>query len=68
MPQAQNGADDGSVLWAIVGFLVPLIGLILYFVWKDTKPKNAKMAGMGALVGAIANTILYATGIIRLGL
>ena len=67
MPQQRAAGDDGSFLWAVVGFLVPLIGLILYFVWKDTKPNNAKMAGMGALVGAIANTILYATGIIRFG-
>lgn len=65
--QVQNG-DDGSFLWAVVGFLFTLIGLILYFVWKDTKPNNAKMAGMGALVGFIASVILYATGIVRLGL
>jgi len=67
VPQANN-ADDGSFLWALVGFLFTLIGLILYFLWKDTKPKNAKMAGMGALVGAIASAIMYATGIIRFGL
>ena len=66
MPQ-QRADDDGSFLWAVVGFLFTLIGLILYFVWKDTKPNNAKMAGIGALVGFIASVIMYATGIVRFG-
>ncbi len=57
MPQVYNG-DDGSFIWAVVGFVFTLVGLILYFVWKDTKPKNAKMAGMGALVGVIGGFIL----------
>ncbi len=41
--------DDGSPIWAILGFLIPLVGFILWIVWKDDKPKNARMAGFGAL-------------------
>lgn len=49
--QPRQSGDTGSVGWGILGFFVPLVGLILWLVWKDTKPKNAKSAGIGALIG-----------------
>ena len=53
--QAAAPADSGSIGWAILGFFIPLVGLILFLVWKNTKPKCAKMAGIGALVGVCIN-------------
>ena len=43
--------DSGSFGWAVLGFFFPIVGLILVLVWKQSKPKCAKMAGIGALVG-----------------
>ncbi|KFI97179.1 hypothetical protein BSTEL_1731, partial [Bifidobacterium stellenboschense] len=51
--------DKGSFGWAVLGFFIPLIGLILFLVWKDQKPGDAKMAGMGALVSVIASVALW---------
>ncbi len=46
-----NEAEDkGGILWGVVGFLIPIVGIVLYFVWKSTKPKTAKVALMGALI------------------
>ena len=66
-----QSADDGSFLWAVVGFLVPIVAVILYFVWKDEKPRCAKQAAQGGLVqlgfGAsllIATIIMNVVGII----
>ena len=59
-------ADSGSIGWAILGFFIPLVGIILYFVWKATKPKSANMAGIGALIGMVLNIILYSTGVVKL--
>ena len=39
-----NYDDSGSVGWAILGFFIPLVGLILFLVWKDSKPRCAKKA------------------------
>lgn len=50
--------DSGSLWWFVLGFIIPLIGLILYIVWKDEKPKNAKMVGWGALISVILAIIL----------
>jgi hypothetical protein len=43
--------DAGSIGWAILGFLIPLVGFILFFVWRNTKPQSAKMSLIGACVG-----------------
>ena len=54
--------DSGSIGWFILGFLVTIVGLILYLVWINDRPKDAKMAGLGALVGfliGIVFSIIY---------
>ncbi|MBN2541145.1 MAG: zinc-ribbon domain-containing protein [Bacilli bacterium] len=55
--KATASNDTGSIGWGILGFCIPLVGLILYLVWKDTQPNNAKTAGTGALIGFILNII-----------
>ncbi|MDR2156669.1 MAG: zinc ribbon domain-containing protein [Clostridiales Family XIII bacterium] len=64
--QAGSGAspggapDDGkSVGFGILGFFFPLIGLILFLVWRKDKPKKAKSCGIGALIGFVLQIILY---------
>ena len=49
--------DKGSFGWAVLGFFIPLVGLILFLAWKNTKPKSAKKAGIGALVSTILSVI-----------
>lgn len=60
---AQNTApavvDKGGFGWGLLGWCVPIVGLILFLVWKDTKPKTAKAAGIGALVSTILAIVLY---------
>jgi heme/copper-type cytochrome/quinol oxidase subunit 2 len=48
--QMNHNNDSGSAWWGVLGFFVPLAGLILYCVWHNEKPKNAKSAGIGALI------------------
>lgn len=53
------GADNGGFGWGLLGFCIPLVGLILFLVWKDTKPKTSKAAGKGALISVIVGAVLY---------
>ena len=44
--------DNGGFGWGLLGCCVPVAGLVLYLVWKDTKPRTAKSsrnrcAGLG---------------------
>ena len=51
--------DNGGIGWGILGFCIPIVGLVLFLVWKDQKPRNAKMAGIGALISVAAGVIMY---------
>ncbi len=56
--QTVTPGDAPSIGIAVLGFFFPLIGLILYLVWKDTSPLKAKSAGKGALIGVIVSVVL----------
>ena len=59
---ATNSNDAPSTGLAVLSFFIPLVGLVLYLIYKDTAPLKAKSAGKGALIGfgvSIAISILY---------
>jgi len=62
-PDAPSNTNDASNTgFFLLGFFLPLAGLILYLINKDTSPKKAKSAGKGALIGLIASvaaSVLY---------
>lgn len=51
--------DSSSFGWALLGFCIPLVGFILWLVWKDSTPLKAKSAGKGALASVIASIVLW---------
>lgn len=50
--------DAPSTGFAVLCFCFPIVGLILYCVWKETLPKRAKSAGIGGLLGFIIGVVL----------
>ena len=52
-----NTDDAPSAGWWVLGFFIPIAGLILYLVNKDTKPQKAGSAIKGALVGFILGIV-----------
>lgn len=54
-----SDVDTGNFGWAVLGFFVPLVGLILFLVWRNDKPLSSKRAGLGALVSVIVNFIVF---------
>lgn len=58
-----DAQDAPSIGFAILGFFIPLVGLILYLIWKDKTPQKAKSCGKGALIGVcvkVACSVIYA--------
>ena len=51
--------DNGGFGWGLLGCCVPIAGLILFLIWKDTKPKTAKAAGIGAIVSVVLGVLYY---------
>ena len=57
--QKQNTSEDSSSFgFAVLGFFIPLAGLILFIIYEGKKPKRAKSAGKGALIGFITKIVL----------
>lgn len=56
---APQTTDNGGFLWGLLGCCIPIVGLVLFLVWKDSKPKTAKAAGIGALVSVILCVLWY---------
>lgn len=50
--------EKASVGLAILSYLIPLVGLILYLTKKDDKPKTAKVCGKCALASVIINIVI----------
>lgn len=67
MEENNNVVDNGGFLWGLLGCCIPIAGLILFLVWKDTKPKTAKAAGIGALVSVVLAILYYIVVIVVMG-
>ena len=50
--------DAPSTGYALLGFFIPIVGLILYLINKDTAPQKAHSAGKGALIGFILGIVV----------
>lgn len=52
--------DDASSLgYAVLGFFIPVVGLILWLLWKAEYPLRAKSAGKGALISVIVSVVIW---------
>ena len=69
-PKEENFLDTAHIGWGVLGFLIPLVGLVLYLVWREEKPKTAKVAGFGALlsVGLQLSVAIFGSLFFGLGL
>ena len=67
MNMENNVNDNGGFLWGLLGCCIPIVGLILFLVWKDQKPKTAKAAGIGALVSVILAVAYYIVVFVIIG-
>lgn len=67
-----QAVDNGGFGWGLLGCCIPIVGLVLFLVWKDTKPKSSKAAGIGALVSVggfvLMYVLLFLIGILFAGL
>ena len=51
-------AKKARFAWAILGFFVPVVGLILFIIWKSEHPDVARKAGIGALAGVVTEIVV----------
>jgi len=55
---SSSSDDNGGLGWGLLGFCIPVAGLILFIVWNTEKPNNAQAAGLGALISFVISILL----------
>ena len=50
MKDSADSEDIGGCLWGLLGFCIPIAGLVLYLLWRNDRPNTAKSCGIGALI------------------
>lgn len=56
-PQKPVKVDEPSIWLRIACFFIPVLGLIMYLVERDDRPKCAKFYGMAALISVILQVV-----------
>lgn len=54
---------SSTVGWGVLSFFIPIVGLILYLLWQDSRPRAAKTSGKCALISVIVRVglgVVYA--------
>lgn len=47
-----------SIWWMILSIIEPIVGLILFCVWRESKPPRASYCGKGAIIGAFITAFI----------
>jgi Tfp pilus assembly protein PilN len=58
--------DMNEKLWGVLGFFIPLAGLVLYLVWRQERPQDARYAKNGMIWGFVVWGILAVVRILLL--
>ena len=64
--QTQYTTRD-SIGWGVLGFFIPLAGLILFLVWRKDRPCDARCAGLGALLCVLFSVVFALIAVIAGG-
>lgn len=48
-----GNVDTNDKLWGLLGFFVPPAGLVLYLVWRQERPQDARYAKIGMVWGIL---------------
>jgi hypothetical protein len=59
---SKDGLGLGVLALAGLSFLIPLVGIVLYFVWNKERPQSAKWVGAAALAGAAFYLLMSSAG------
>jgi len=55
--QPEQRDDSDAVGWGFLGFFFPIVGFILWLVWKNDYPKRSRASGIGCLVSVVLGVV-----------
>lgn len=57
-PQQKPDQSD-AVGWGFLGFFFPIVGFILWLVWRNEYPNRSRAAGIGCLVSVVLSVVAF---------
>lgn len=67
--QAKIEEDKSEVLYNLISFFIPIVGLVFFFIWKDEYPIRAKACLKWMIISVVLSvllSILFVIGFISL--
>lgn len=49
---------ENNFWWGLLSFLIPLVGIILFFAWRTQYPARAKVCLIWGIIGFICNFLI----------
>ena len=66
-PHIPNPANKKSIGFAVLGFFLPFVGLLLYILWRNSLPKKEGSCATGAIINlSLQMLLMAATGMMFL--
>lgn len=59
--------NKSKIGWGVLGFFIPVVGLILFLAWIGKDKKASTAAGIGALIGFVVSIIVTVVGFLFFG-
>ncbi len=50
--------EERTFLYSVLGFFIPIVGFILWIIWRESRPKASSAALKGAIIGAVVNLVV----------
>jgi len=55
--------QSGGFGWGVLAFFIPIVGLILWLVWRHSKPAASRGSRNGFIVGMVVYVLMSAAGV-----
>ena len=55
--QPEKKDDSDAVGWGFLGFFFPIVGFILWLVWKNDYPNRSRASGIGCLISVVLGVV-----------
>ena len=69
--RGQVSADEGKdykLIYGLIGFFIPIVGVILYLIYEKSRPVAARAAVKGAIISVIVSVGLSVLAIVCSGI
>lgn len=58
-PKKEVVKEEHLIFYGLISLLIPVVGIVIFLVWNDTKPKTARIAMICGLISLLLWIVLF---------